>query len=164
MADSIKREPLSDQEVEYQTFEESQVGAQADNESRLQYMMDHRKKANVYKVKTKEELFGTKPAKAVNNRMTELKVAGQKRAHIIDTKAVPTRLAKRARTMHPEVTEPTTFPSDDCLVSAIGVYKDTFDTLAVCVCVVAGIYLLVKYKNSGKEVVEAVLEGSSMEV
>ena len=40
MADSIKREPLSDQEVEYQTLEESQVGAQADNESRLQYMMD----------------------------------------------------------------------------------------------------------------------------
>lgn len=163
MADSIKREPLSDQEVEYQTLEESQVGAQADNESRLQYMMDHRKKANVYKVKTKEELFGTKPAKAVNNRMTELKVAGQKRAHIIDTKAVPTRLAKRARTMQPEVTEPATL-TDDCLVRALGVYKDTFDTLAVCVCVVAGIYLLVKYKNSGKEVVEAVLEGSSMEV
>jgi len=163
MADSIKREPLSDQEVEYQTLEESQVGAQADNESRLQYMMDHRKKANVYKVKTKEELFGTKPPKAVNKDMREVKAVGQKRAHIVDAKAVPTRMAKRPRTVQPEVTEPRVSP-DDYLAKAVGIYKDSMDTLAICVCVVAGIYLLVKYKNSGKEVVEAVIEGSSMEV
>lgn len=163
MADSIKREPLSDQEVEYQTLEDSQVGALADNESRLQYMVDHRKKANVYKVKTKEELFGTKPPKAVNKNMNDLKVSGQKRAHIVDAKAVPTRLAKRTRTVQPEVAESVPI-TEDWYQRTLGVSRDTVDTAAMCVCVVAGIYFLVKYKNSGKEVVEAVMEGSSMEV
>jgi len=50
----------------------------------------------------------------------------------------------------------------------LGVSKETLDTAAICVCVVAGVYFLVKWKDSGKAVAEvvseAVLEGSSMEV
>lgn len=151
--DFIKTEP------EYQTAEDSQVYAQADNESRLQDMMEFQKRANVYRVKSKDELFGVKPPGVTGKKIGSSDLKQQKRAAITDVTSVPTRSAKRfkaATTATPEVRE-------SGLHTMLGVSRETLDTAAICVCVVAGVYLLIKWKG-GKEVVETISEGSSIEV
>lgn len=155
MATKIKLEPVSDEDP-CPTSETSQVSVQADNESRLQYMMENRKKANVYQVKTKEELFGARPSKSGSPVIATAKLPGTKRAHIVDAGKVPTRMPARKRKRDPE---PQPEQEPIILIEEEHTQIDMQKLLIGIGCVCGGLYLLKKSRDMA--LVEEI--GSSIE-
>ena len=135
---SLTDAPWNDTEL--LTAEDTEVSAQADNESRLEFMIENHKKAHVYKVGTKEELFGVKPTKSGTATISTSKLTGSKRSHILDASKVPTNTVTRKRKRQavqetPPPEPPLVEPSQEI---------DWSKVACACVLIAGGLYLIHK--------------------
>lgn len=156
----VKSEPMDDDCLP--TVDNSQVGQLAEKEALLQCMIENRKKANVYQVKSKEELFGNKPGKSTKADMKTNKMQGSHRRHIVEGKNIPVNLGKKrsappsqeAEQVQPKRMKPRWKEELE------GFVRDHGSTMLAVGAIGTGVYLLYLSK---KEVVELVKEGSSIE-
>lgn len=142
--------------------EDSQVDQLAEKEAKLESMIHNCKKANVYQVKSKEELFGNKLPKGVKAVMKTAEFPGSNRRHIINGKKdIPSKLGKR-KTISPPVqleeVEQHIVVKETELEQFVMKYGSFVLSM---VAIGSGLYLLWLSK---KQITKLVKEGSSMEL
>lgn len=138
-----------------------------DKDEQLLCMIEKRKKANVYRVDTKDDLYGSyKPDKTVKPVIEANSVRGPHRRQMIEGKTIPVNMPKgKKRTFGSAIQ-----PEEDAHAQSqagpdVWVHKDL---IIGGLCVTAGLYLM--YKGSSwsaakvpKIISEVASEGSSIE-
>lgn len=159
----VKSEPMDEDCLP--TVDNSQVGQLAENEALLQCMLENRKKANVYQVKSKEELFGNKTNKSTKANMKTNKMQGSHRRHIVEGKNIPVNLVKKRSappSPEPPQVELKQWRQNKWELNWVcnQFVKEYGSTVLALGAIGTGVYLLYQSK---KEVVDLVKEGSSIE-